>query len=59
VLGTLALMVGGMILARATKGTALSDEILSASRSYGAAALREFVSRSSAPDDAKQEGDGK
>jgi TetR/AcrR family transcriptional regulator, transcriptional repressor for nem operon len=42
-LGSLALMVGGMILARAAKGTALSDEILSASRTFGDAALRRLA----------------
>jgi TetR/AcrR family transcriptional regulator, transcriptional repressor for nem operon len=39
VLGSLALMVGGMILARATKGSSLSDEILKASRIFSQAAL--------------------
>jgi TetR/AcrR family transcriptional regulator, transcriptional repressor for nem operon len=38
-LGSLALMVGGMILARATKGTALSDEILKAAQTFSDAAL--------------------
>jgi TetR/AcrR family transcriptional regulator, transcriptional repressor for nem operon len=39
-LGSLALMVGGMILARATQGTALSDEILESACEFGDAALR-------------------
>lgn len=38
-LGSLALMVGGMILAHATKGTPLSDEILESAARYAAAAL--------------------
>lgn len=38
-LGSLSLMVGGMILARAAKGTALSDEILEAAQSFADAAL--------------------
>lgn len=38
-IGALALMVGGMILARATNGSALSDEILSAVDSFGQAAI--------------------
>lgn len=38
-LGSLSLMVGGMILARAAKGTTLSDEILQAAQSFGDAAL--------------------
>lgn len=38
-LGSLSLMVGGMILARAANGTALSDEILQAAQSFGDAAL--------------------
>jgi TetR/AcrR family transcriptional regulator, transcriptional repressor for nem operon len=38
-LGSLALMVGGMILARAAKGTALSEEILKSARAFGDAAL--------------------
>jgi TetR/AcrR family transcriptional repressor of nem operon len=41
-LGTLALMVGGMILARATKGSPVSDEILEAARAFGAAAVRDL-----------------
>ena len=40
VLGTLALMVGGMILARAASGFAISDEILQAAKSFGTAAVR-------------------
>jgi TetR/AcrR family transcriptional repressor of nem operon len=39
-IGTLALMVGGMILARAAKGHPFSDEILNAANSFGAAAVR-------------------
>lgn len=39
-LGTLALMVGGMILAHATNGTPLSGEVLASASRYGAAALR-------------------
>lgn len=38
-LGALALMVGGLSLARATAGTDLSDEILQAARALGLAAL--------------------
>jgi TetR/AcrR family transcriptional regulator, transcriptional repressor for nem operon len=38
-LGALALMVGGMILARASRGTDFSDEVLRASRMFAAAAL--------------------
>ncbi len=38
-LGSLALMVGGMILAHATKGTPFSAEILEAAPRYGTAAL--------------------
>lgn len=38
-LGALALMVGGLSLARATAGTDLSDEILQAARGLGLAAL--------------------
>ena len=49
-LGTLALMVGGMILARATTGSPLSDEILDAAKSFGTAAVRD-LSRVS-PDEA-------
>lgn len=45
-LGSLALMVGGMILARATAGTPLSEEILASAAHYGAAALRTFEDRS-------------
>jgi len=44
-LGTLALMVGGMLLARALKGHPISDEILEAARSFGTAAVREFAGR--------------
>jgi TetR/AcrR family transcriptional regulator, transcriptional repressor for nem operon len=39
-LGSLALMVGGMILAHAADGTALSGEILEAARGFGDAAIR-------------------
>lgn len=39
-LGSLALMVGGMLLARAVEGTALSDDILNDTAAFGAAALR-------------------
>jgi TetR/AcrR family transcriptional repressor of nem operon len=39
-LGLVALMYGGLALARAVKGTRLSDEVLSACRSLGVAALR-------------------
>lgn len=39
-LGTLALMVGGMILARATKGHPISGEILEAAISLGTGAVR-------------------
>jgi TetR/AcrR family transcriptional regulator, transcriptional repressor for nem operon len=42
-LGSLALMVGGMILARAAKGTALSDEILESARTFGESALNNLV----------------
>jgi TetR/AcrR family transcriptional regulator, transcriptional repressor for nem operon len=42
-LGSLALMVGGLILARAAKGTALSDEILEAAQTFGDAALNSLV----------------
>lgn len=38
-LGSLALMVGGMILAHATRGTPLADEVLQSASRYGAAAL--------------------
>lgn len=38
-LGSLALMVGGMILARAASGSALSNDILEAAQQFGAAAL--------------------
>jgi TetR/AcrR family transcriptional regulator, transcriptional repressor for nem operon len=41
-LGCLALMVGGMILARAVDGTALSDETLTAATRFGAAALHQL-----------------
>ncbi len=45
-LGLIALMVGGLTLARATQGTPLSDTILEASRAVGYAAL-EGVERTS------------
>lgn len=41
-LGCLALMVGGMILARAVEGTPLSDEVLAAAAQFGAASLRQL-----------------
>ncbi|MFU8853360.1 TetR/AcrR family transcriptional regulator [Micromonospora sp. SL1-18] len=41
-LGSLALMVGGMIVARAVEGTPLSDEILAAATRFGAAALHQL-----------------
>lgn len=41
-LGSLALMVGGMILADATRGTALSAEVLGSAGRCGAAALRDL-----------------
>ena len=44
-IGTLALMVGGMILARAMKGHAISDEILAASCSFGTAAVQKLTGR--------------
>jgi len=43
VLGSLMLMVGGMILARAAKGTELSDQLLKAARTFGAAALSDLA----------------
>jgi TetR/AcrR family transcriptional repressor of nem operon len=42
-IGTLALMVGGMILARAAKGHPISDEILAAAKSFGTAAVRDLA----------------
>jgi TetR/AcrR family transcriptional repressor of nem operon len=39
-LGLVALMIGGLSLARALRGTALSDEVLRACRAVGAAAAR-------------------
>jgi TetR/AcrR family transcriptional repressor of nem operon len=39
-LGLMALMVGGLTLSRALRGTPLSDEILASSRRFGRAALR-------------------
>lgn len=47
-LGLIALMYGGLSLARALRGTELSDEILRACRACGRAALRGFA----VPDDA-------
>jgi TetR/AcrR family transcriptional repressor of nem operon len=44
-LGTLALMVGGMILARAAKGHPVSDEILAAASSFGQAAVQAFATQ--------------
>jgi TetR/AcrR family transcriptional regulator, transcriptional repressor for nem operon len=41
-LGCLALMVGGMIIARAVEGTPLSDEILTAAARFGAASLHQL-----------------
>jgi TetR/AcrR family transcriptional repressor of nem operon len=40
-LGLLALMYGGLTLARAVRGTPLSDEIIRACRSFGKTATRE------------------
>jgi len=39
-IGLLALMVGGLGLARALRGTALSDEVIKACRAFGRLALR-------------------
>jgi TetR/AcrR family transcriptional repressor of nem operon len=39
-LGLMALMVGGLTLSRALRGTPLSDEMLASSRKFGRAALR-------------------
>ena len=39
-LGLLALMVGGLGLARALRGSALSDEVIKACRAFGRLALR-------------------
>lgn len=47
-LGLLALMVGGLSLARATEGTPLSDAILSASRALAVAALERAEQRADA-----------
>src|SRR5262249_45222376 len=41
-LGSIALMVGGLILARALSGTPLSDAVLKAGRVYGRAAIEEM-----------------
>jgi TetR/AcrR family transcriptional repressor of nem operon len=48
-LGMLAVMVGGLSLARALDGTPLSDEILKASRAFGAAALSSLQGSKGAP----------
>jgi TetR/AcrR family transcriptional repressor of nem operon len=56
-IGTLALMVGGMILARAAKTTPLSDEILCAVDSYGQAALGHLARPSSRRGSKPQGGD--
>lgn len=50
-IGTLALMVGGMILARAAKDTAFSDEILRAADIYGQAAIETLSAGDVALDD--------
>ena len=42
VLGSLALMLGGLVLARALRDTPMSDEFLRACRCYGRAALQEM-----------------
>jgi TetR/AcrR family transcriptional repressor of nem operon len=42
-LAAIALMFGGLSLARALSGTSLSDEVLKASRAYGRAAMRGFL----------------
>lgn len=42
-LATLALLFGGLTLARAVRGTPLSDQILQACRDYGGAALKEVA----------------
>ncbi len=47
-LGMIALMFGGLALARAVRGTPLSDEILRACRAYGRAALRGFEAHADA-----------
>ncbi len=47
-LGALALMVGGLSLARALRGSALSDEVLRASVSFGKRALGAATSASTA-----------
>lgn len=46
-LAAIALMVGGLSLSRALRGTALSDEILKACRAYGRAAMRGYLSEPS------------
>jgi TetR/AcrR family transcriptional repressor of nem operon len=47
-LAAIALMVGGLSLSRALRGTPLSDEILKACRAYGRAAMRGYMA--DAPD---------
>jgi len=42
-LGAMALMYGGLALARATKGAALSDELLKAARAFGGDALEALL----------------
>jgi TetR/AcrR family transcriptional repressor of nem operon len=44
-LGLVALMYGGLSLARALRGTALSDEVIRACRALGAAAARRMTSK--------------
>ena len=52
------LMVGGMILARATTGSPVSDEILQAARSFGAAAVHDLSGASpQAPTSGNAKGD--
>lgn len=48
-IGTLALMIGAMILARATGQSAASDEILGAADAYGQAALEGFARAERSP----------
>lgn len=45
-LAAIALMIGGLSLSRALRGTALSDEILKACRAYGRAAMRGYLADS-------------
>ena len=56
-IGTLALMVGGMILARAAKGTVFSDEILQTVDAYGQAALGNLASKWAKPSGQTHGGD--